>query len=84
MSEFLGKYRSLAPWVGMAGALFINVMAVAYWSGVINQRLCEIDRRVATVELSDKEQSRWLERIASMESTLVFIRDELKAQRVGK
>ena len=81
MSEFLCKYRGLAPWLGMAGALVINVMAIAYWSGALNQRLSELDRRVVVLEVSDKEQLRWLERIAGMESTMNYIRDELKAHR---
>lgn len=81
MGELLCKYKGLAPWVGMAGALIINVLAVAYWSGVMSQRMSEHDRRIAVIEASDKEQVKWLERIASMESDLKHVLVELKAQR---
>ena len=79
MSEFLEKYRSLAPWMGMAGALCLNMVAIAYWSGVINQHIFDLERRVSMIERSDQDQTRWLERIAAMESTLSHLRDDLRA-----
>ena len=81
MGEFLEKYRNLAPWMGMAGAMLLNVVALAYWSGVINQHIFDLERRVSIIERSDQDQTRWLERIAAMESTLSHLRDELRACR---
>lgn len=81
MAEILAKYRALAPWVGMIGALLINLLAAAYWSGVLNQRLLDLDRRMAKVEVSDHEQAKWIERIASMEANVSRILDMVQDRR---
>ncbi|MGE4195474.1 MAG: hypothetical protein AB7E51_18985 [Pseudodesulfovibrio sp.] len=81
MSEILARYRSLAPWIGIVGVLVSNLALMSYMTGVMSQRLSDVERRVAQVEVSDREQSRWLERIASMESDVRFIREELRSRR---
>ncbi len=81
MTEILARYRSLAPWIGIVGVLVSNLALMSYMTGVVSQRLSDVERRVAQVEVSDREQSRWLERIASMESDVRFIREELRSRR---
>jgi len=81
VGEALCKYRGLAPWVGMALTVVINLIAIGYWSGSIQAHQAELDRRLAIVESSDQSQQRWLERIASIETSVNYIRDAVRDRR---
>lgn len=81
MGEALCKYRGLAPWVGMGLTVVINLIAIGYWSGSIQAHQAELDRRLAIVESSDQSQQRWLERIASIETSVNYIRDAVRDRR---
>gem|GEM_PF-6568884 len=80
MGEAMCKYRGLAPWIA-AGLMFLtNVVALGYWSGSIQARQDDLARRIAVVEASDHEQSRWLERIANIETSVNYIRDAVRGR----
>lgn len=81
MAEALCKNKWMAPWLAMAATVIINLIAIGYWSGSIQAHQAELDRRVTIIEASDREQSRWLERIASIESSVNYIRDAVRDGR---
>lgn len=92
MSDALCRYKWVAPWLGMVLTLVINLVAMGYWSGSIQAHQTELerevaqlrldnDRRITSLENSDREQSKWLERIAGMETSINYIRDALHDMR---
>ena len=78
MGEALCRRKDLAPWIGMGLTVVINLIFIGYWSGSIQAHQNELDRRMAIIEASDREQSRWLERIASMEASVNYIKDAVR------
>lgn len=81
MGEALCKNKWMAPWIGMALTVVINLIAIGYWSGSIQAHQAELDRRLAIVEASDQVQQRWLERIASIETSVNYIRDAVRERK---
>jgi len=82
VGEALCRHKGLAPWVGMALTVIIQVVAIAYSYGALSQRQNDFEHRLAVVEASDKEQARQIgesaSRLARIEAGVDFIRDAVR------
>lgn len=81
MGEVLCRRKDLAPWIGMGLTVVINLIFIGYWSGSIQAHQTELDRRIERIEASDREQSKWLERIAGIETSVNYIRDAVRERK---
>jgi hypothetical protein len=81
VGEVLCRRKDLAPWIGIALVVLTNIVAIAYLVGGIQTRQIEMERRIGEIEKSDREQSKWLERIAGIEASVNYIRDAVRERK---
>jgi len=85
MAETLYRYRWLAPWIGMAAAVLLNVFYSGQWSSSIQAHQFDLERRILIIEGDNKDHEKRINesssRLARIETGIEFIKQAIESKK---